>query len=211
MEKTCSICNEKKIWKGRQKFCNQCSYKKYKKNKKRKKTTIKCPNCNIIRQVRTDFYNKRKTDYCSKCSYLDRLQTYKSKYPKELRETDIFKRWTGMKGRCNSKDKKKWYGNISVCDEWLDFNNFYKWSIENGFRKDLEIDRIDETKNYCPSNCQYITHRENTLKIKKPFCRSKDKIVFSKKIKCECGCIVNKYSLLRHKRTEKHLYHLKTS
>lgn len=172
MDKTCIICNEKGNWKGRNKFCNKCAYKKYK-NKNRKYITIICPNCNNERKMRSDAYKKRKSDLCRKCSYINNPQTYKSIYSKELRNTDLFKRWNGMKCRCNSKNKAKWYGNIKVCNDWLNFNNFYNWSLNNGYKKELEIDRIDENLDYCPENCQWITHRENTLKIKNLFGKKK--------------------------------------
>ena len=51
---------------------------------------------------------------------------------------------------------------IKVCDEWrTDKEAFIKWALENGFRPELEIDRIDSDGDYCPSNCRWITKREN--------------------------------------------------
>ena len=88
----------------------------------------------------------------------------KSKHP-------IYKRWKSMKHRCNDKSKAKWYRDkgIKVCDEWLEYDNFYKWCIQNGFQKNLDLDRIDDTKGYCPSNCQFISHKENIRKIKRRY------------------------------------------
>ena len=86
----------------------------------------------------------------------------KSKHP-------IYKRWKSMKHRCNDKSKAKWYRDkgIKVCKSWEKYENFYKWAIENGFQKNLDLDRIDDTKGYCPSNCQFIPHRDNIRKIKR--------------------------------------------
>ena len=54
---------------------------------------------------------------------------------------------------------------IEVCDAWKNsFSEFEKWAIENGYSDDLTIDRIDSNKNYCPENCQWITHYENSRK-----------------------------------------------
>ena len=50
-----------------------------------------------------------------------------------------------------------------MCKEWReDFKKFYDWSIENGWKEGLEIDRIDSGKDYEPSNCRYITKAKNS-------------------------------------------------
>ncbi|QZA69636.1 hypothetical protein 035JT004_138 [Bacillus phage 035JT004] len=53
---------------------------------------------------------------------------------------------------------------IKVCDEWLDrdsgFINFYHWSTQNGYSDTLSIDRKDVNGDYDPSNCRWITHKE---------------------------------------------------
>lgn len=52
---------------------------------------------------------------------------------------------------------------IIICDEWLKNPfNFYNWAKENGYKKGLQIDRIDSNGNYCPDNCRFITPKENT-------------------------------------------------
>ena len=73
-----------------------------------------------------------------------------------------------MKQRCTNKNTLmfKSYGarGIEVCKEWSEFKDFYTWAINNGYRKGLSIDRIDNNGNYEPLNCQWITIQENIKK-----------------------------------------------
>jgi hypothetical protein len=70
-----------------------------------------------------------------------------------------------MKVRCSNPKAHGYehYGGrgICVCDEWLhDFKAFYDWAMDNGYRDDLSIDRIDSNGNYCPENCRWVTMKE---------------------------------------------------
>lgn len=116
-----------------------------------------------------EFYTTR-NKYCSRnCNYLARRKVL----PKEEVNTignsknpKLYKKWWHMINRCNnSKDISfKNYGmrGIKVCEEWLDFRNFEKWSLQNNFNDNLELDRIDSNGNYEPSNCRFITRLENS-------------------------------------------------
>jgi hypothetical protein len=75
--------------------------------------------------------------------------------------------WASMKKRTLYSKTKNWhrYGGrgITVCEEWLtNSEEFIKWSLENGYKKGLDIDRIDNDKGYNPDNCRYVTHLVNS-------------------------------------------------
>lgn len=81
----------------------------------------------------------------------------------------LYNAWNHMKQRCE-KDyvhSKKYYKDrgIKVCNEWQNYNIFKKWSLKNGFGKDLSLDRIDNDGNYEPTNCRWVdaqTQANNT-------------------------------------------------
>ena len=86
----------------------------------------------------------------------------------------LFSIWCGMKKRCYNKKYEHYnvYGGkgIKVCDEWVnDYICFKTWSLKNGYIEGLEIDRIENDKDYCPENCRWETrknqmrNRTNTL------------------------------------------------
>lgn len=88
-------------------------------------------------------------------------------YKHGLYRTRLYKTWHNMIQRCSNKNNIhfKNYGGrgIKVCDDWKnDFLSFYNWAINNGYKDNLTIDRIDVNGNYEPSNCRWVTMKEQS-------------------------------------------------
>ena len=77
-----------------------------------------------------------------------------------VRDNPLYGRWNAMKQRCFNETNPKFlrYGGrgITIVNEWLDFHEFENWAKENGYQKELTLDRIDTDGNYEPSNCRWV-------------------------------------------------------
>ncbi len=83
-----------------------------------------------------------------------------------MNETAFYKRWSGMIARCNNKKLKQYkdYGGrgIKVCKRWEKFENF-RDDMLSTYKKELQLDRVNNDGDYKPSNCRWVTRLENSL------------------------------------------------
>jgi hypothetical protein len=109
------------------------------------------------------------------CFHNEQLGNIRRKHGKSHKER-LYSLWLNIKERCNNPNNVRYssYGGrgIKICKEWSeDYVSFRNWCLNNGYREDiresgrneLTIDRIDVNGNYEPSNCRFITNKENCL------------------------------------------------
>lgn len=163
---------------GHIKSCG-CSYKKNLKGKRFGRLTVisengrdcignvlwlcKC-DCGNEVTVKSSMLNNGHTKSCG-CFAKEIVKEKRTIHGKS--QTRIYGIWIDMKSRCyneNVKDFSRYGGRgITICPEWLGehgFENFAKWSFENGYAENLSIDRKDNDKGYSPDNCRWVTQKE---------------------------------------------------
>ena len=97
---------------------------------------------------------ERACDSCTThgCAYEPWFPTYE----------DMMRRCGHWKGASEHMLRNYRDRGITVCEEWQKSPRaFGDWLLAHGWRKGLQIDRIDNSQGYCPENCRVTTPKEN--------------------------------------------------
>ena len=115
--------------------------------------------------VRGDSLRSERTTSC-RCCTRDRVVEAHTTHG--MSKTRLYRIWLVMLQRVGvlkgaSENNKRNYQDrgITVCDEWLVFENFRDWALTHGYKEGLQIDRVNNDAGYCPENCRWVTPKEN--------------------------------------------------
>ena len=118
-----------------------------------------CPVCEVVFAPNKNYskIQREKQICCSKdCRVKRKTRTHGKTH------TQVYKAWENMKSRCFCKNNPAFhhYGGrgITICQEWLIFENFHK---DMGDPPDkYTLDRINVNGNYEKSNCRWATRSQ---------------------------------------------------
>ena len=83
----------------------------------------------------------------------------------QCRKHPLYNTWVNLRDRCYNPDSDQYrdYGGrgIKVCRKWRE--SFERFALDMGLKphKKLTLERINNNKGYKPSNCEWVTRKEN--------------------------------------------------
>ena len=134
--------------------------------------TVKFEN-GITQHTNSDSFKKGQVH-----SYLDKTICGKGyigkNFAEPIKDKLSYKYWSSMIRRCYNSNlrNKRYYSDVEVCDEWLNYSKFKKWFDKNYWKCDetLDIDKdilFKGNKIYSPQTCLLVPHKINVL-----FCKA---------------------------------------
>lgn len=149
------------------------------------KSIWKCQcDCGNVKNIKAEYLKNGSTKSCG-CYHKSNI--YHIKHNES--NTKLYRTWQSIRYRCENKNNTAYYAygelGVCVCEEWHEYIKFKEWAINNGYKDNLTIDRINPYGNYEPSNCRWITkseqvfNRKNTLYIRV----NGEEIIFAKYVK----------------------------
>lgn len=114
--------------------------------------------------------NSGKTKSCG-CYRKDKARKLQFKDGRTIKFKNIINVHSLMIRRCYRPKSTSYinYGGrgITVCESWHSIESFISWAINNGYRKGLSIDRINNDGNYEPANCRWVNQNIQNINQKK--------------------------------------------
>ena len=116
--------------------------------------------CGAIDTIEGAKLRKGESKTCLECKFIGHS---KRMTIHGMTNTKLYKIWHGIKSRCADLEQPRYGGRgIKICSDWdSSFESFMTWCLANGYKQDLQIDRIDNDGDYCPQNCKFISRLEN--------------------------------------------------
>lgn len=143
-----------------------------------------CEKCGQKIFAKNSGFNKPTRKYCSKscrASVNNKVRIWKEESKKKISKAKLthgysnnplHKVWLEMKRRCliTTCVSYKNYGGrgIKVSKEWMDINKFIIWANNNGYKKGLTLERINNNGDYCKENCKWIPRKDQS-KNRRPY------------------------------------------
>lgn len=115
----------------------------------------------------------------------------------------LYRVWSDMRRRCSDprRESFKNYGGrgIAVDPRWENYASFRDWSLTNGYREGLDIDRKANDGPYSPENCRWTTRKVNMRNMRRntilsAFGEAKTMSDWAEDARCRVG-----YSTLRER------------
>lgn len=193
-------------------------------------------NRNIIVEFQDEFKYKKHTTYDSfkngevKNPYFPNVygvgivgDKYEVK-SKRNKATKEYEAWRGMIRRCfdkKFKEKQPTYENVTCCNEWLLYENFYEWLHKqpnfqkwlNGERWAIDKDILNKgNKIYSPETCCLVPMNINNLFVKSDASRRKNLpigvYVHGSNYQAACGNLHNKKMYIGAYKTPEEAFYL---
>lgn len=87
----------------------------------------------------------------------------KSNHKGKNHDHPLYNIFMHIKRRCENKNCHAYhrYGGRGIKCLFASANEFISWAESNGYRKGLQVDRINNDGHYEPLNCRFVTSKEN--------------------------------------------------
>lgn len=116
--------------------------------------------------------------------------------------TRLYHIWADMKSRCTNQNNPYFYRyggrGITIYEEWCDsYVMFKEWALQNGYQKDLTLDRKNNDGNYEPSNCRWVNmsiqqNNKSSNKLLTYNGQTKTISEWSNELNIPCGTLYNR-------------------